>query len=114
MVRPLVKKVTRFQSRFACANRVLRIDLDQMHIGVQEAEPFLPGYLGARGIAARICWQECATPVEPFAPANPLMIFPGALTGSRAPYSGRTSVCSFSPQGYPHPWFTRSNVGGFF
>jgi aldehyde:ferredoxin oxidoreductase len=53
-------------------------------------------------------------PVEPYAPANPLMIFAGALTGSRSPYSGRTSVCSFSPQGYPHPWFTRSSVGGFF
>jgi aldehyde:ferredoxin oxidoreductase len=41
------------------------------------------------------------------------MIFPGALTGTPSPYSGRTSVCSFSPQGYPHPWFTRSNIGGW-
>jgi aldehyde:ferredoxin oxidoreductase len=53
-------------------------------------------------------------PVEPYDPANPLMIFAGALTGSRSPYSGRTSVCAFSPQGYPHPWFTRSSVGGYF
>jgi aldehyde:ferredoxin oxidoreductase len=42
------------------------------------------------------------------------MVLPGALSGSRSPYSGRTSVGSFSPQGYPVPWFTRSNIGGRF
>jgi aldehyde:ferredoxin oxidoreductase len=41
------------------------------------------------------------------------MIFPGVLSGTRSPYSGRTTVCSFSPQGYPHGWFTRSNIGGW-
>ena len=39
------------------------------------------------------------------------MIVTGALTGSRSPYSGRTAVCAFSPQAYPHNWFTRANIG---
>jgi aldehyde:ferredoxin oxidoreductase len=98
----------------AWANRILRIDLSNMKIDVQEAAPYVPEYLGARGIAARICWQEYPEPIEPFESTNPLMIFPGALTGSSSPYSGRSTVCAFSPQGYPHPWFTRSNVGGYF
>jgi aldehyde:ferredoxin oxidoreductase len=42
------------------------------------------------------------------------VIFPGALTGSRSPYSGRTNVCGFSPQAYPHGWFTRSSIGARF
>jgi aldehyde:ferredoxin oxidoreductase len=113
-MRPVVTEVERFRPLHAWANRILRIDLSNMRVEVQETEPYVPQYLGARGIAARICWQECAEPVEPFGPSNPLMIFPGALTGSRSPYSGRSSVCSFSPQGYRHPWFTRSNVGGYF
>jgi aldehyde:ferredoxin oxidoreductase len=113
-VKPVVTAVERFQSRYAWANRILRIDLSNMRIEVQETEPYVPAYLGARGIAARICWQDYAEPVEPFGSSNPLMVFPGALTGSRSPYSGRSSVCTFSPQGYPYPWFTRSNVGGFF
>jgi aldehyde:ferredoxin oxidoreductase len=113
-VKPVVREVERFRSMYAWANRILRIDLSNMDIEVQEAEFLVPEYLGARGIAARICWQECPEPVEPFASSNPLMIFPGALTGSRSPYSGRTTVCAFSPQGYPHAWFTRSNIGGFF
>ncbi len=95
-------------------NRVLRIDLSAMRVEVQETAPYVPAFLGARGIAAKICWDEFPEPLTPFDPANPLMIFPGALTGSRSPYSGRTSVCAFSPQGFPHPWFTRSSVGGFF
>jgi aldehyde:ferredoxin oxidoreductase len=98
----------------AWANRILRIDLDRMRVWAHESASYVPKYLGARGIAARICWEEYAEPVEPFAPANPLMVFPGALSGSHAPYSGRSVVCAFSPQGYPHPWFTRSSVGGHF
>ena len=113
-MKPIVEKVDRFGSMCGSANRILRVDLSTMRIAVQETTPYVPTFLGARGIAAKICWDEYPEPVEPFSPGNPLMIFPGALTGSRSPYSGRSSVCTFSPQAYPHPWFTRSNVGGFF
>jgi aldehyde:ferredoxin oxidoreductase len=99
---------------FGWANRILRIDLSNMQIAVQEAARDVPDFLGARGIAARICWQEWEEPASPLGASNPLMVFTGALTGSHSPYSGRSSVCAFSPQAYPHPWFTRSNVGGYF
>lgn len=39
--------------------------------------------------------------VAEFDPGNPLMIFTGALTGSRSPYSGRTGVCALSPRAAP-------------
>ena len=113
-MKPFVEKVGRFESMHGWANRILRVDLSDMRISVQEAAPYVPEFLGARGIAAKVCWDEYPEPVEPFDPANPLMIFPGALTGSRSPYSGRTIVCAFSPQAHPHPWFTRSGVGGYF
>ena len=106
--------LTRFGSMHGWANRILRIDLSDMRIKAQEATPYVPDYLGARGIAARIAWDEYPRPIGAFEPENPLMIFPGALTGSHSPYSGRTIVCAFSPQGYPHPWFTRSSIGGRF
>ena len=110
----MMTRVQRPESLHGWTNRILRVDLTHNQIEVQETAPYVPQYLGARGIAARICWDEVPEPVEPFDPANPLMIFPGALTGSRSPYSGRTSVCTFSPQGYPYPWFTRSSIGGHF
>ena len=106
--------VRRYGAMHGWANRILRIALSDMRIEVQESTPYVPDYMGARGIAAKIAWDEYPEPVAPFDPANPLMIFPAALTGSRSPYSGRASVCTFSPQGYPYPWFTRSNIGGHF
>jgi aldehyde:ferredoxin oxidoreductase len=96
------------------ANRILRIDLSDMRIWAHDAAPYIPDYLGARGIAARICWDQYPEPVGPFEPVNPLMIITGALTGSRSPYSGRTNVCAFSPQASPYHWFTRSSIGGHF
>ena len=113
-MKPVVENVRRFRSMNGWVNRILRIDLTSMTVRAQESAPYVPDFLGARGIAAKIAWDEYPEPVKPFDPANPLMIFPGALTGSRSPYSGRTNVCAFSPQGYPHPWFTRSNIGGRF
>lgn len=113
-MRPVTVRVPRFRPAHAWANRMLHLDLNHMRIEARETEPYIPHLLGARGIAAGVCWDLCDGPAEPLAPDNPLMIFAGALTGSRAPYSGRTTVSAFSPQGYPYPWFTRSSVGGYF
>ena len=113
-MKPITVELPRFETMHGWANRILRVDLSDMRISAQETAPYIPDYLGARGIAARICWDEYPEPVAPYNPANPLMVFPGALTGSRSPYSGRTNVCAFSPQAYPHPWFTRSSVGAHF
>ena len=113
-MKPITMTIERYQSTHGWANRILRIDLSDMRAWAQETAPFIPAYLGARGIAARICWEEYPEPVEPFDSVNPLMVFPGALAGSQSPYSGRTNVCAFSPQAYPYPWFTRSSIGGRF
>ena len=114
MMREVRAELPRFAPMYAWANRILRVDLTQMKIWAQETAPYVPDYLGARGIAARIAWEEYPEPMDPFDPASPLMVFAGALTGARSPYSGRANVCGFSPQGYPYPWFTRSNIGGHF
>ena len=84
-MKPIIKQVARFPAGHAWANRILRIDLDNMAVDAQEALSYLPEYLGARGLAARICWEEYPEPVEPLTPANPLMIVPGALRGKPDP-----------------------------
>jgi aldehyde:ferredoxin oxidoreductase len=113
-MKPIIVNLERYERMHGWANRILRIDLSDMRVWAQETAPYVPAYLGARGIAARICWDEVPEPVDPFDPANPLMVMTGALTGSRSPYSGRTNVCAFSPQASPYPWFTRSSIGGRF
>jgi aldehyde:ferredoxin oxidoreductase len=101
----------RFSAMLGWTNRLLRIDLSDGRIWAEETAPYVPEFLGARGFAAKIVWDEYPQPVDPFDPRNPLMVMPGALTGTRAPYSGRTNICTFSPQCAPYPWFTRSSIG---
>jgi aldehyde:ferredoxin oxidoreductase len=110
---PVTARVTPAKPGYGYMNRILKIDLSTMKVSSQESEGYLPEFLGGRGLAAKIAWDEYPQPIDPFDPANPLMIFPGALTGTKSPYNGRTTVCSFSPQAYPHACFTRSNIGGW-
>ena len=111
-MKPVVTTVPRFSEKHGWVNRILRIDLSTMQVSAEPTAPRIPDYLAARGLAARIAWEEYPEPVEPFAPENPLMVFAGVLTGTRSPCSGRANVCTFSPQAYPYRWFTRSNLGG--
>jgi aldehyde:ferredoxin oxidoreductase len=109
-----VVTVPRPKSLCGWTNRILRIDLSSGAIRMQETTPYVPDFLGGRGIAIKLAWEEYPEPVGAFDPANPLMIFPGALTGSTSPYSGRMNVCTFSPQSYPYNWFSHSSVGAHF
>jgi len=99
---------------FGWRNRILRVDLSERRIWAQESAYLTPDYLGARGFAAKLLWDEYPQPVDAFHPDNPFMVFPGALTGSRSPYSGRTIIAGFSPQSHPYTWFTRSSIGANF
>jgi aldehyde:ferredoxin oxidoreductase len=101
----------RFSLRFGWANRLLRVDLSNASITVQPLEGYIPDYVGGRGVAVRLAWDEYPQPVDPFAPESPLIIMTGALTGTRSPYSGRTSISGFSPQAFPYNWHTRANIG---
>lgn len=106
--------LSRFDPLPPWANRILWVDLSSGTARVEPSAAYLPDYLGSRGLAARLCWEHYPEPVPPFDPANPLMVVPGALTGSRAPYAGRTTIHAFSPQAWPYEWFTRSSIGGHF
>ncbi len=101
----------KYKPMFGWTNRLLRVDLSAGRIWAEPTAPYVPDFLGARGLAAKVLWEEYPEPVDPLDPRSPLMVFPGILTGTRAPYSGRTNICGFGPQGYPYPWFTRSSIG---
>ena len=110
-MKPVKTTLPRFAPMFGWTNRLLRVDLSDARIWVEETAPHVPDLLAARGLAAKILWDEYPEPVDPLSPRSPLMVIPGILTGTRAPYSGRTNICGFSPQCDPYPWFTRSSIG---
>lgn len=55
------------------------------------------GFLGGRGFAIRILWNELKTGIDPFSPDNKLVFAAGPLTGFSLPSSGKLVVASKSP-----------------
>ena len=94
------------------AGRLLRVDLGLRRVAVQDTSDYLPDWYGGRAMAARIAWDEIPPGTGAFDPEAPLMILTGPLTGTAAPFSGRTTVCGLSAQGHPAEWYSRSSFGG--
>ena len=55
------------------------------------------GFLGGRGFAIRILWDELKRGIDPFSPDNKLVFAAGPLTGFSLPSSGKLVVASKSP-----------------
>ena len=67
-------------------------------------------YVGSRGINARILWDYCKDPSITWDDPRNIIIFgPGAVTGTTAPASGRTSVTTV---GCTTGLYLKSNTGG--
>ena len=94
------------------AGRILRIDLTAVSVGSVATAPYLPDYVGGKGIATRIAWDELEPGTGPYSPDNLLMFMTGPFSGTLAPTSGKGTVCSVSPRTLPDPWFTYSGMGG--
>lgn len=97
---------------YGWVGKILRVDLSSGKTEVEDTSRYAKEFIGGRGIAAAIAWNELHPVMDPFMPENRLIFMTGPLTGTLAPASGRTAVCGVAPQAYPTPWYTRSNMGG--
>jgi aldehyde:ferredoxin oxidoreductase len=96
------------------AGKILRVDLSNGKIWTEPSVEYGRKYIGGRGLAARIAWDEIPAGVKPFDPENRIIFSVGPLTGTSAPNSGRATVCSLSPQAHPYEWFSFSSFGGYW
>ncbi|OYT40795.1 MAG: aldehyde ferredoxin oxidoreductase [Desulfurococcales archaeon ex4484_58] len=78
--------------------KLLRINLTHNKISVNNIEPdTLVRFIGGRGLAVKILWDELAPGVDPLSPYNKLVIAGGPLSGLPVPSSGKLVVASKSP-----------------
>jgi len=95
--------------------RILRVNLTGETTENAETMRYAERFIGGRGIAAAVAWEELPPGIDPFDPGNKLIIMTGPLNGTLAPSSGgRITFAGIAPQVYPTPHYTRSNMGGYW
>jgi aldehyde:ferredoxin oxidoreductase len=91
---------------------ILRANLGSGEISEERIDPRLPGgYVGGRGLGAKILSDETDPRSDPLAPEMRVVFAAGPLSGTGAPTSGRFSASFKSPL---TGLLTDSNCGGFF
>lgn len=78
--------------------RVLYVDLSARSFRVEALDEQLArGFIGGRGLGARMLTDLAPAGIDPLAPDAPLIFATGPLTGTKAPTSGRFSLTGRSP-----------------
>lgn len=92
--------------------QVLRVDLTNEEIKREKiAGEDVKNYLGGRGLASKILYDEIDPKVDPLSPENKLIYATGLLTGTAASTGGRYMVVTKGPL---TGTIASSNSGGFF
>lgn len=78
--------------------KILRVDLSRgKSISQEFSADFALKFLGGRGFAAKLLWDETKPGTDPFSPENLLVVVTGPLTGLPLPSSGKIVVAAKSP-----------------
>ncbi len=79
------------------AGKILRVNLSDGRMSKEEIpEEMMRKFLGGRGFAAKILWDEVSG-VDPLSEANKIVFSTGPLTGLPLPSSGKMVIASKSP-----------------
>jgi len=78
--------------------KFLRVNLNKQKAVAKEYDVAMArSFLGGRGFAAKIMWDELKPGVDPLSPENKLIFASGPLTGFALPSSGKMVVAAKSP-----------------
>src|SRR5512136_2667969 len=78
--------------------KILRVDLTRKKAVAQEFDAnFAQTWLGGRGFAVKILWDELKPGTDALSPDNKLILATGPLTGASLPSSGKLVVAAKSP-----------------
>ncbi len=93
------------------AGKILRVDLSSGSTTTVETSEHAPKFIGGRGIAAKIYWDEVSPQVDPFDPENRLLFFTGPVAGFAQLAGSRWQACGKSPA-TDTKHFCYCNLGG--
>ena len=90
---------------------ILKVDLSTKKTVTLRTSDYSDRFLGGRGIAAKIYWDETLPDVTAFDPGNCLIFITGPLAGFTGLSGCRWQVCGKSPGMHPES-FSFANLGG--
>ncbi|MCX5789294.1 MAG: aldehyde ferredoxin oxidoreductase family protein [Elusimicrobia bacterium] len=77
---------------------ILRIDLSKKTFKKESfTEEFARKWVGGRGFAVKLLWDELKPGIDPLGPENKLIVAVGPLAGATVPNAGKTVVAAKSP-----------------
>lgn len=98
---------------YGWCGKILKVDLTQQKSIELNTMDYADRFLGGRGIATRIYWDEVKPTVSAFDPANCLIFMTGPVAATGAQGASRFEVVGKSPMLLPER-FCYGNLGGFF
>ncbi len=81
---------------YGWTGKMLRVNLTDGACTVESSEKYFD-YIGGKGMANRIMYDEVPAGTEPASPENKIVLSVGPNTGSSAPCSGRLTISTLSP-----------------
>lgn len=96
---------------FGYTGKILRVNLSSLSIANIPTADYADRFLGGRGIAAKIFWDEVPPHVSAFDPENRLIFITGPLAGLPGLSGSRWQICGKSPAIEPQHFFY-CNLGG--
>ncbi|MBI4283097.1 MAG: hypothetical protein HY663_01345 [Chloroflexi bacterium] len=98
-------------TEFGYTGKMLRVDLSSGSTSDIATRDYADRFLGGRGIAAKLYWDEVPPETKALDPDNRLLFMTGPLTGVSGFGSSRLVVCSKTPATTPEH-FCYANLGG--
>jgi aldehyde:ferredoxin oxidoreductase len=98
---------------FGWCGKILNVDLSNSRVTERDTMDYADRFLGGRGIATRIYWEEVGPDVGAFDPENRLILMSGPLGGTGVQGASRFEAVGKSPMLMPEG-FCYGNLGGFF
>ncbi|MBM3133370.1 MAG: aldehyde ferredoxin oxidoreductase, partial [Chloroflexi bacterium] len=99
-------------SNFGYAGKILRVDLSSGRIEESPTSDYADRFLGGRGLAAKIYWDEVPPDAYALGEANTLVFAVGPLCGLPVISSSRWTVCGKSPKNPQR--FSYGSFGGMW
>jgi len=96
---------------YGYAGKILKVDLATGKQAVLPTSEYSARFLGGRGIAARIFWEETSAETRALSPENCLVFMTGPIAGFTRFAGCRWQICGKSPEMKPES-FSYANLGG--